>query len=61
MTPNTTGRGHAPRVGGPGSKGTIQKGVRLSIEIWNKVLRKIGKEGDFSAYVRSLINEDLKK
>jgi hypothetical protein len=54
-------RGHRPKVGGKESKGTILKAIRLPIEIWNKILRKIGKGGDFSAYVRSLINDDLKK
>jgi hypothetical protein len=34
MSPNRTGRGHPPRVGGTESKGTIQKGVKVSKETW---------------------------
>ena len=54
-------RGHRDPVGGPDSKGTILKAIRLSIEVWSKIIKKIGKEGDFSNYIRRLIDRDLKK
>jgi predicted DNA binding CopG/RHH family protein len=55
-------RGHPPRVGGKDSKGTIQMTVRLSVETFEKVKRKLGKlETDFAGYVRELIEKDLKK
>jgi hypothetical protein len=60
MSPNRTGRGHPPFVGGNQSKGTITKALKLSIEMWKEVSRKIGKSGSFSDYVRKLIEADLK-
>jgi hypothetical protein len=61
VSPNKTGRGHAPRVGGQKSKGTIQKGVKLSVETWAALIAKNGKDFSFSDYVRKLIETDLKK
>jgi hypothetical protein len=61
MSPNTTGRGHAPRVGGQDSKGTIQKAIRLSKEMWKKLIAKNGKSFSFSDYVRDLIEKDLQE
>jgi hypothetical protein len=61
MAPNTTGRGHAPRVGGNDSKGTIQKAIRVSKEMWKDLITKHGKDFDFSSYARRLIAKDLEK
>jgi hypothetical protein len=57
--PNTTGRGHPPRVGGPQSKGTVQKAVRVSKEMWAALIAGKGKNFDFSGYVRGLIKRDI--
>jgi hypothetical protein len=59
MSPNKTGRGHPPRVGGRESKGTIQKGVRVSKEMWAALIARRGKNFDFSGYVRQLIDRDM--
>jgi hypothetical protein len=60
MSPNTTGRGHAPRVGGQDSKGTVQKGIKLSQEMWKILIDRNGKNFSFSDYIRKLIEADLK-
>jgi hypothetical protein len=60
MSPNRTGRGHPPRVGGTESKGTIQKGVKVSKETWALLTTKYGRNFSFSDYVRKLIDADLK-
>jgi hypothetical protein len=57
----TDKRGHRSLIGGTRSKGTILKAIRLPVETWNKILRKIGMKKNFSDYIRTLIEEDLKK
>lgn len=58
----TDRRGHRPLVGGESSKGTRQMTVRLSVETFEKVKKKLGKlKIDFAEYVRELIEGDLKK
>jgi predicted CopG family antitoxin len=59
MSPNRTGRGHPPRVGGNESKGTVFKAVKLSIEMWKKLLKLKGKNFSFSEYARGLIQKDM--
>jgi hypothetical protein len=59
--PNTTGRGHPPRVGGAKSTGTKQKAVRISREMWVVLKAKYGNKFAFSEYVRRLIDQDLGK
>jgi hypothetical protein len=59
MSPNTTGRGHPPRVGGNDSQGTIQKGVKISKEVWKALTKKYGRNFLFSDYIRGLIEKDL--
>jgi len=59
MSPNKTGRGHPPRVGGRESKGTFQKGVKVSKEMWTALVARHGKNFSFSDYVRGLIEKDL--
>jgi hypothetical protein len=55
-------RGHRLPVGGINSKGTVQKTVRLSVEKYKVIEKKLSKlEKDFAEYVRNLIDEDLKK
>ena len=56
---NKTGRGGTPRVGGRESKGTVQKGVKLSKEMWAALIARQGKNFDFSGYIRQLIEKDL--
>jgi hypothetical protein len=56
---NRTGRGGTPRVGGQDSKGTIQKAIRLSAEMWKQLVARQGKNFSFSDYVRQLIERDL--
>lgn len=58
----TDRRGHRFPVGGENSKGTVQMTVRLSVETFEKVKKKLGKlKTDFAGYVRELIEGDLKK
>ena len=58
----TEKRGHRARLGGEKSKGSIQKSVRLPVELIAKIDRKIGKtKGAFSEFVRGLIEKDFLK
>jgi hypothetical protein len=65
MTPKgnrTERRGHRAPVGGEKSKGSLQKSVRLPIEVIKKIERRIGrKKGAFSILVRDLIEAYLAK
>ena len=58
----TDRRGHRAPVGGENSKGTVQMTVRLSVETFEKVKKKMDKlKMDFAGYVRSLVEKDLNK
>jgi hypothetical protein len=58
----TENRGHRYPVGGEESRGTIQRSVRIPIELYEKVNKKLKKsEKDFAEHVRDLLTADLKK
>ena len=52
-------RGHRTKVGGEESRGTIQKSIRIPVELFEKVMGKIGKI-KFSDHVRNLLEKDFK-
>jgi len=53
-------RGHRPKVGGEKSIGTITKRMRLPVETWNRIERKLKNEGgNFSGLIRLLLSNWL--
>jgi len=52
-------RGHRTKVGGEQSTGTTLKAIRLPNETLEKIKAK--RRGSFSAYIRELIDRDLRK